>query len=96
MFRREVNLRLIMLMGVLFCVLVSQASCEAKQQKTRRGITEWRFKRMNENAHANSNANAIKINDYEFYLSLLPKDSHENELAKPLVFRLDLVSVFLF
>lgn len=99
MFRREVNLKLVMLMGVLFCVLVSQANCEAKLQKARRGITEWRFKRMNEHAHAtasaNANANSIKINEYEFYLSLLPKESPENDLIKPLVFRLDLVSCFI-
>ena len=91
------NLKLFLLIGALFAVLISQSNCEPKpQMKARRGITEWRFKRMHEHAsHTNSNANALKINEYEFYLSLLPKENSENELAKPLVFRLDLV-IFYF
>lgn len=57
------TLKFLLLVGVLYFVLVSHVDCDAKQQKTRRGITEWRFKRMNDLA-----SGVQKFGEYEFYL----------------------------
>jgi hypothetical protein len=94
------KLKYVLVASILIFVLVSQVSCNSKhankEAKQRRGITEWRFKRMNEGvaAAAASSPNNMQIfGDYEFYLSLLPKEidlSNEHEF-KPIVFKLELV-----
>ena len=65
------NLKLLLVVGIICFIMVSQATCEAKQQakesKQRRGITEWRFKRNQADAHANANE-GNKFGEYEFYL----------------------------
>ncbi len=72
------NFKFLLVIGFLCFALVSQANGEAKQQqqakvaKQRRGITEWRFKRMNQAAnaiHPTENSNqAQKLGEYDFYL----------------------------
>ena len=69
------NFKFLLVVGIIGFVLVSQASCEAKQQqakdaKQRRGITEWRFKRMNQDANAAKHPDneSQKFGEYDFYL----------------------------